>query len=102
MSAHEGSKAQEQWDRDAQITNEAMQLREARAKLMAQADVEAQTQQTDPLNDELQAMRSVARTLEKLPWEAQARVVTWLCNRHPRPDGNLQAAGGIGLRGLGR
>jgi hypothetical protein len=40
-------------------------------------------EKADPLNDELQAMRSVARTLEKLPRDAQDRVVTWLCNRLP-------------------
>ncbi|MCA1824429.1 MAG: hypothetical protein LC640_09250 [Frankia sp.] len=35
----------------------------------------------DPLNDELQAMRSIARTLDKLPYEAAQRVLTWLNGR---------------------
>jgi hypothetical protein len=47
---------------------------------MAKATAE---EKSDPLNDELQAMRSVARTLEKLPRDVQDRVVTWLCNRLP-------------------
>lgn len=51
-------------------------------KAKAAAALEA-AKEADPLNDELQAMRSVARTLEKLPRDAQERVITWLANRQP-------------------
>jgi hypothetical protein len=47
----------------------------------------------DPLNDELQAMRSVARTLEKLPYGAQVRVVDWLSSRFPRLADQMLASG---------
>lgn len=57
-------------------------LCQGETKAKAAAALEA-AKDADPLNDELQAMRSVARTLEKLPRDAQERVITWLCNRLP-------------------
>jgi hypothetical protein len=63
-----------------------------RAQEAAMAMEGATQEKADPLNDELQAMRSVARTLEKLPRDVQERVITWLANRQPPRYGHQELA----------
>jgi hypothetical protein len=50
----------------------------------------------DDLNDELQAMRSMARTLEKLDYEARQRVLNWLLHRNAPPPGLVGLAQSTG------
>lgn len=58
-----------------------------KSEMAAKLEAEDAAKDSDGLNDELQAMRSVARTLEKLPYQAQARVVNWLFSRSGRLGG---------------
>lgn len=86
---HEGSAAQEQWAK-------ANVPRAEQEKAAFVAGLVAAEPPGDDLNDELQAMRSMARTLEKLPPAAADRVLTWLCNRMPRLHGEVP----MGLPGV--
>ena len=82
MSAHEGSAAQAQW-LSGQKTPDMLEI-EAKVKAeKARTAAEATEKDApDPLNDELQAMRSVARVIEKLDEAARLRVMAWLTGRY--------------------
>lgn len=72
----------------------------AMAEMAASATAVAE-EKSDPLNDELQAMRSVARTLEKLDPPARTRVVEWVRARfadqgYEQLQGALNRAGASG------
>jgi len=68
MSAHEGSAAQLGW--------------QEKVNAQATSGPASPKDEPDPLNDELQAMRSVARTLEKLDEPARLRVLAWCTGRY--------------------
>lgn len=71
---------------DMLAIEKASRERYEQEKRAYQAEQAAEKQaDVDPLNDELQAMRSIARTLEKLPYDARIRVVRWLEARSNGP-----------------
>lgn len=72
MSAHEGSAAQVKWEENERAAKAAELVRQLAAE---------PAEKSDELNDELQVMRSVARALEKLPADAQWRLLNWLFSR---------------------